>query len=186
MGFAHCGSSGATLAIYQIGDDAPQLAATAWVADSARVIGRVRMAGGSSVWYGAVLRGDNDWITLGARSNVQDGSVLHTDMGFPLVLGDDVTVGHLVMLHGCTVGDGSLIGIQAVLLNGVRIGKNCLVGAGAVVTEGKEFPDNSLILGAPAKLVKEISVEHAAMLTHAAQHYVDNAERHRTQLKKIA
>ena len=174
------------MAIYQIGDDAPQLAPTAFVADSARVIGRVRMADGSSVWYGAVLRGDNDWITLGARSNVQDGSVLHTDMGFPLTLGEDVTVGHQVMLHGCTVGDGSLIGIQAVVLNGAVIGKNCLVGAGAVVTEGKVFPDNSLILGSPAKVVRELTPEQAARMRYGALHYVENAQRHRTQLKRIA
>lgn len=174
------------MAIYQIGDDAPQLAPTAWVADSAQVIGRVCMGEGSSVWYGAVLRGDNDWITLGARANVQDGSVLHTDMGFPLTLGDDVTVGHLVMLHGCTVGEGSLIGIQAVVLNGAKIGRNCLVGAGAVVTEGKEFADNSLILGSPAKAVRQLTPEQAERMKYAALHYVDNAQRHRTQLKKLA
>ena len=173
------------MAIYQLGDDAPELAPSAWVADSAQVIGRVRMAAGSSVWYGAVLRGDNDWITLGARSNVQDGCVLHTDPGFPLTLGDDVTVGHQVMLHGCTIGDGALIGIQAVLLNGAKIGKNCLVGAGSVVTEGKEFPDNSLILGSPAKVVRELTPEQASRMRLAALHYVDNAQRHRTQLKKI-
>ncbi len=174
------------MAIYQIGDDAPQLDPSAWVADSAQVMGRVRMGAGSSVWYGAVLRGDNDWISLGARSNIQDGSVLHTDLGFPLTLGDDVTVGHLVMLHGCTVGDGSLIGIKAVVLNGARIGKNCLVGAGALVTEGKEFPDNSLILGSPAKAVRELSPEQVARARGAAEHYVDNAQRHRLLLKKLA
>ena len=173
------------MAIYQLGDDTPQLHATAWIADSAQVIGRIRMAEGSSVWYGAVLRGDNDWITLGARSNIQDGSVLHTDPGFPLTLGEDVTVGHQVMLHGCTIGDGALIGIQAVVLNGAKIGKNCLVGAGAVVTEGKEFPDNCLILGSPAKVVRELSPEQASRMRMAALHYVDNAQRHRTQLKKI-
>ena len=173
------------MAVYQIGDDAPELDATAWVADSAQVMGRVRMGAGSSVWYGAVLRGDNEWITLGARTNIQENSVLHTDPGFPMTLGEDVTVGHQVMLHGCTVGDGSLIGIQAVVLNGAKIGKNCLVGAGAIVTEGKEFPDNSLILGAPAKWVKEISVEQIGKLKGAAAHYVQNAQRHRTQLKKI-
>lgn len=173
------------MAIYQIGDDAPQLAPTAWVAESAQVIGRVRMAGGSSVWYGAVLRGDNDWITIGARSNIQDGSVLHTDPGFPLLLGDDVSVGHQVMLHGCTVGEGSLIGIQAVILNGAKIGKNCLVGAGSVVTEGKEFPDNSLILGSPAKAVRQLTPEQAQRVKAAAAHYVENAERHRTRLKRI-
>ncbi len=173
------------MAIYQLGDDAPRLAPGAWVADSAQLIGRVQLGAGASVWYGAVLRGDNEWITLGARTNVQEGSVLHTDLGFPLTLGDDVTVGHQVMLHGCTVGDGSLIGIQAVVLNGAKIGRNCLVGAGAVVTEGKEFPDNSLILGAPAKVVREISPEQAARLKMSALHYVENAERHRTLLKKI-
>ncbi len=173
------------MAIYQLGDAAPQLAGDAFVADSAEVIGRVVMAPGSSVWYGVIIRGDTDTITIGRGSNVQDGSMLHADPGFPLTLGENVTVGHQCMLHGCTVGDGSLIGIKAVVLNGARIGKNCLVGAGAVVTEGKEFPDNSLILGAPARFVKEISPEHAVMLSHAAQHYVDNAQRHRTQLKKI-
>ena len=173
------------MAIYQIGDDAPELDATAWVADSAQVLGRVRMGAGSSVWYGAVLRGDNEWITLGARTNIQENSVLHTDPGFPMHLGEDVTVGHQVMLHGCTVGDGSLIGIQAVVMNGARIGKNCLVGAGAIVTEGKEFPDNSLILGAPAKWVKELLPEQVMRLKDSAAHYVDNAQRHRTQVKKI-
>lgn len=173
------------MAIYQLGDTAPQLASDAFVADSAEVIGRVIMEPGSSVWYGVIIRGDTDAITIGRGSNVQDGSMLHADPGFPLTLGENVTVGHQCMLHGCTVGDGSLIGIKAVVLNGAKIGKNCLVGAGAVVTEGKEFPDNSLILGAPAKVVKEISPEHAERLKHAAQHYVDNAQRHRTQLKRI-
>ena len=174
------------MAIYQIGDDAPQIAATSWVADSAQVIGRVKLAEGASVWYGCVLRGDNDWIVIGERSNVQDGSVLHTDFGYPLTLGADVTVGHQVMLHGCTVGDGSLIGIQAVVLNGARIGRNCLVGSGSVVTEGKEFPDNCLILGSPAKVVREISPEQAARMRRGALHYVESAERHRRTLKKLA
>ena len=173
------------MALYQIGDDAPRIAPTAWVADSAQVIGRVQLGEDASVWYGAVLRGDNEWITIGARSNVQDGSVLHTDMGSPLTLGDDVTVGHQVMLHGCTVGDGSLIGIQAVVLNGAKIGRNCLVGAGALVTEGKVFPDNSLILGSPAKAVREVSAEQLATLRSSAASYVAKAQRHRTQLKKI-
>jgi carbonic anhydrase/acetyltransferase-like protein (isoleucine patch superfamily) len=174
------------LAIYQLGDIAPRLADDAFVADSAQVIGRVVMEPGSSVWYGVIIRGDTDCITIGRNSNVQDGTVMHADPGVPLTLGDNVTVGHQCMLHGCTVGDGTLIGIQAVVLNGAKIGKNCLVGAGALVTEGKEFPDNSLILGAPARRVKEISPEQAAMLSHAAQHYVDNAKLHRTQLKKLA
>jgi carbonic anhydrase/acetyltransferase-like protein (isoleucine patch superfamily) len=174
------------VALYQLGDDAPQIDASAWVADSAQLIGRVRMAQDTSVWFGAVLRGDHEWITMGARSNVQEGCVLHTDTGFPLTLGQDVTVGHQVMLHGCTVGDGSLIGIQAVVLNGVRLGKNCLVGAGSVVTEGKEFPDNVLILGSPAKVVREISPEQAARLRMSAAHYVENAKRFRRSLKRIA
>ena len=173
------------MAIYQLGDEVPRIAPTAWVADSAQVIGRVSLADGASVWYGAVLRGDNEWITLGARCNVQEGSVLHTDMGYPMTLGEDVTVGHQAMLHGCTVGDGSLIGIQAVVMNGARIGRNCLVGAGAVVTEGKEFPDNSLILGAPARVVREITPEQAAAQRNVARGYAGNAERHRTQVKKI-
>jgi carbonic anhydrase/acetyltransferase-like protein (isoleucine patch superfamily) len=173
------------LAIYRIDDDRPEIAPTAWVADSAQVMGRVRLAPHSSVWYGAVLRGDNDWITLGERSNVQDGSVLHTDVGCPLTLGQDVTVGHQVMLHGCTVGDGSLIGIQAVVLNGAKIGRNCFVGAGAVVTEGKEFPDGWLILGSPAKAVREITPEQMARLRGGAAHYVENAARHRSGLVRI-
>ena len=173
------------MALYRLGDDTPELHPGAWVADSASVIGRVRLAEGSSVWYGAVLRGDNDWITIGARSNVQDGSVLHTDMGFPLTLGEDVTIGHQVMLHGCTIGDGSLIGIQAVVLNGAKIGRQCLVAAGALVTEGKEFPDGSLIMGAPAKVVTQLSPEQLARIKYGAVHYVENAERHRTQLVKI-
>ncbi|MBA4177588.1 MAG: gamma carbonic anhydrase family protein [Leptothrix sp. (in: Bacteria)] len=174
------------MAIFQLGDDAPLIDPTAWVADSAQVMGRVQMGEGASVWYGAVLRGDNDWIRLGARCNVQDGSVLHTDMGWPLTLGDDVSVGHQAMLHGCTVGEGTLIGIQAVVLNGAKIGRNCLVGAGALVTEGKEFPDNSLIIGSPAKAVRELAPEQLAGLRRIAAGYVANAERHRTQARKIA
>jgi carbonic anhydrase/acetyltransferase-like protein (isoleucine patch superfamily) len=176
------------LAIYRLGtDDAvPRIAASAWVASSAQVIGRVALGEHASVWYGAVLRGDNEWITLGARSNVQEGAVLHTDMGCPLTLGDDVTVGHQAMLHGCTVGNGSLIGIQAVVLNGARIGQHCLVGAGAVVTEGKEFPDGSLILGAPAKVVRALQPQELARLLASAASYVNNAQRHRTELQQIA
>jgi carbonic anhydrase/acetyltransferase-like protein (isoleucine patch superfamily) len=173
------------LAIYQLGDDVPQLAAGAWVADSAQVIGRVTLGDEASVWYGAVLRGDNELICIGARSNVQDGSVLHTDMGSPLTLGDDVTIGHQVMLHGCSIGDGSLVGIQAVVLNGARIGRNCLVGAGSVVTEGKVFPDGALILGSPAKVVRMLDESQIARMRLGAAHYVHNARRHATQLKRI-
>ena len=173
------------MAIYQLGDDAPHIAATAWVADSAEVIGRVSLGEGASVWYGAVLRGDNEWITIGARSNVQEAAVMHTDMGSALTLGEDVTVGHQATLHGCTIGDGSLIGIQAVVLNGAKIGRNCLVGAGAVVTEGKEFADNSLIVGSPAKLVRELTPEQIARMHLGVAHYVENARRHQRGLRRI-
>jgi carbonic anhydrase/acetyltransferase-like protein (isoleucine patch superfamily) len=167
------------MALYRLGEDEPRLAPGAWVADSATVIGRVSLGADANVWYGAVLRGDNEWITLGERTNVQDGSVLHTDMGSPLTLGDDVTVGHLAMLHGCTVGENSLVGIQAVVMNGAVIGRNSIVGAGSLVTEGKQFPDNSLIMGSPAKLVRELSPETFAMMKASAAHYVHNAQRHR-------
>jgi carbonic anhydrase/acetyltransferase-like protein (isoleucine patch superfamily) len=171
------------MAIYRIGEDEPHLTAGAWVADSATVIGRVRLGVDASVWYGSVIRGDNDLISIGARSNIQDGSVLHTDHGIPMVIGDDVTVGHQVMLHGCTVGDGSLIGIQSVVLNGARIGRNCLVGAKSLVTEGKEFPDGSLIMGSPAKVVRMLTPEQFQMLAYGASHYVHQAARHRAAQK---
>jgi carbonic anhydrase/acetyltransferase-like protein (isoleucine patch superfamily) len=173
------------MAIYQLDDQVPQIAASAWVAESASVIGRVRMEEGANVWYGAVLRGDNDLIHLGRNTNVQDGSVLHTDHGFPLTLGNHVTVGHQVMLHGCSIGDGTLVGIQAVVLNGAKIGRNCIVGAGALVTEGKEFPDGSLIVGAPARLVRTLRPEQFEMLAHLAEHYVEQTRRHRGGIKRI-
>lgn len=174
------------MAIYQLGDDTPDIAASAWVADSAEVIGRVRLAEDVNIWFQAVLRGDTETLTIGRGTNIQDGSVLHADHGFPLVLGEGVTVGHQVMLHGCTVGDFSLIGIGAVVLNGAKIGRHCLVGAGALVTEGKEFPDGSLIVGSPAKAVRELSAEQIAGLKASAAHYVDNARRYSTGLKKIS
>jgi carbonic anhydrase/acetyltransferase-like protein (isoleucine patch superfamily) len=174
------------MAVYQLDTLTPHLADTAWVADSAQVIGNVELAEGASVWFGAILRGDNELMRIGKNSNVQDGSMLHSDPGFPLTLGENVTIGHQVMLHGCTVGDGSLIGIKAVVLNGAKIGKNCLVGAGALVTEGKEFPDGSMILGSPAKVVRELSPEQIAGLSRAAKHYVDNAQRYASGLAKIA
>jgi carbonic anhydrase/acetyltransferase-like protein (isoleucine patch superfamily) len=176
----------ATVAIYELGAAKPTVATSAWVADSAQVIGHVVLGEEASVWYGAVLRGDNESITLGARSNVQESAVLHTDMGFPLLLGPDVTVGHQAMLHGCTVGEGSLIGIQAVVLNGAQIGKHCLVAAGAVVTEGKVFPDGALILGSPAKVVRQLTPEEITRLRGSAASYVKNAQRHKTQLHKLA
>ena len=174
------------MAVYQLDTLTPHLADTAWVADSAQVIGNVELAEGASIWFGAILRGDNELMRIGKNSNVQDGSMLHSDPGFPLTLGENVTIGHQVMLHGCTVGDGSLIGIKAVVLNGAKIGKNCLVGAGALVTEGKEFPDGSMILGSPAKVVRELSPEQIAGLSRAATHYVDNAKRYAAGLSRIA
>ena len=174
------------MAIYQLGALAPRLAESAWIADSAVVIGNVELGDEASIWFGAVLRGDTETLSIGRRSNVQDGSVLHADHGFPLVLGEGVTVGHQVMLHGCTIGDGSLIGIQAVVLNGARIGRHCLVAAGAVVTEGKEFPDGSLILGAPARVVRPLTPEQIEGLKQSAAHYVENARRYRDGLKRLA
>ena len=174
------------MAVYQLDTLTPRLAETAWVADSAQVIGNVELAEGASIWFGAILRGDNEPMRIGRNSNVQDGSMLHSDPGSPLTLGENVTVGHQVMLHGCTVGDGSLIGIKAVVLNGAKIGKNCLVGAGSLVTEGKEFPDGSMIMGAPAKVVRELTPDEIAGLARAAKHYVDNAKRYAAGLSRVA
>ncbi len=173
------------MALYRLDDHTPRVAATAWVADSAQVIGNVELAEDASVWFGVILRGDSDLLRIGRGSNVQDGSVIHADPGFPVTLGENVSVGHQVMLHGCTVGDGSLIGIQAVVLNGAKIGRNCLVGAGALVTEGKEFPDGSMILGAPAKVVKQLTPDQIEGLQQTAKHYVQNALRFKAGLKKM-
>lgn len=173
------------MALYQFDDDAPRIHASAWVADSAEVIGRVELQADASVWYGAVLRGDNEWITIGERSNIQDGCVMHTDVGTPLMVGADVTVGHQVVLHGCSVGEGSLIGIQSVILNGARIGRHCIVGAGSLVTEGKEFPDGVLIVGSPAKVVRELTPDQIARVKLSAAHYVNNARRHARGVKKL-
>ena len=173
------------MAIYQIEDDVPDVHPSAWVAGSAQVMGRVTLAENASVWYGAVLRGDTERITIGRNSNVQDGSVLHTDLGCPLTVGQGVTIGHQVMLHGCTIGDNSLIGIQSVLLNGARIGRDSIVGAGALVTEGKEFPDGVLIVGTPAKVVRELTPEQIARLRASAAQYVVQQQRHARALKRI-
>ncbi len=168
--------------IHTLGDAQPDIHEDAWVAPDARVIGRVRLKAGASVWFQSVLRGDNEWIEIGAGSNVQDGTVMHTDMGYPLTVGDRVTIGHKVMLHGCTIGADSLIGIGSIILNGARIGSNTVVGANSLVTEGKEFPDGVLVLGAPAKVVRELSEEEVAMIGHSAEHYVQNARRYRNEL----
>ena len=174
------------MALYELDGKAPQLGEGAWVADSAQVIGTVELGANSSVWFGVVIRGDNETIRIGRNTNVQDLSVLHSDAGVPLTLGDNVSVGHQVMLHGCTIGDGSLIGIQAVILNNAKIGRNCIVGAGSVVTEGKEFPDNSLIFGSPAKVMRTLDEVGQQMGTRISDHYVENAQRYRRGLKKIA
>ncbi|HET7794512.1 MAG TPA: gamma carbonic anhydrase family protein [Rhizobacter sp.] len=174
------------MAIYQLGDESPDIDDTAWVADSAQVMGAVTLAENASVWFGAVLRGDTERISIGKNTNVQDGTVVHADHGYPVTLAENVTVGHQVMLHGCTIGEGSLVGIGAVVLNGARIGKHCLVGAGALVTEGKEFPDGSMIIGSPAKVVKTLTPEQIEGLKRSALHYVENARRFRAGLKKIA
>ena len=173
------------MAIYELDGTAPRVAGSAWVADSAQVMGNVELAEDASVWFGVVIRGDTETIRIGRGSNIQDLSVLHADIGMPLTVGENVTVGHKVMLHGCTIGDESLIGIGAVVLNGAKIGKNCLVGAGALVTEGKEFADGSMIIGSPAKAVRQLTPEQIAGLKLSAQHYVDNARRFRAGLKKI-
>lgn len=174
------------MAIYQLDDLKPEIHASAWVADSAQVMGDVTLAEDSSVWFGVVARGDTDAITVGKGSNIQDNSVLHADHGMPLVIGDNVTVGHQVMLHGCTIGNNTLIGIQAVVLNGAKIGNNCLVGAGALVTEGKEFPDGWMILGSPAKAVKQLTPEQIQGLKNSAKHYVDNSRRYKAGLTKLS
>ena len=174
------------MALYQLDHLIPDIDASAWIADSAQVVGNVRLGPDSSIWFGVVARGDTDTISIGRGTNIQDNSVLHADPGMPLVIGDNVSVGHQVMLHGCTVGDGSLIGIGAVVLNGARIGTNCLVGACALVTEGKEFPDGTMILGSPAKAVRQLSAEQIAGLEEIAGHYIDNARRYRVGLKKLA
>nr|WP_295238509.1 gamma carbonic anhydrase family protein [uncultured Brevundimonas sp.] len=175
------------MTIYALGDSKPQLPPQGeyWVAPSASVIGNVILQANASVWFGAVLRGDNDPITVGPDSNIQDGSVLHTDMGSPLTLGRGVTVGHKAMLHGCEVGDYSLIGIGAVVLNGVRIGRNCIIGANALITEGKVIPDNSLVVGQPGKVVRERDPAHIAVLQMSAEHYVQNWKRFAAELRPL-
>jgi carbonic anhydrase/acetyltransferase-like protein (isoleucine patch superfamily) len=166
--------------LYALDESAPILPADQryWIAPDAQVIGKVRLEEDASVWFGVILRGDNEEILIGARSNVQDGSLLHTDMGFPLTIGQDCTIGHQVTLHGCTIGENSLIGMGSTLLNGAKIGRNSLVGANALVTEGKEFPDNSLIVGAPAKLVRTLDDAAIAKLRESAAHYVANWKRY--------
>ena len=167
--------------IYALGDITPELKGDCWVAENATVIGSVILENESSVWFNAVLRGDCDFITIGERSNVQDGAVLHCDPGMPLTLGKGVTVGHKVMLHGCTIGDNSLIGINAVVLDGAVIGKNCLIGANSLVPPGKVIPDGSLVMGSPGKVVRELDDDAIAGLKVSAKNYVDRYPRHQAE-----
>jgi carbonic anhydrase/acetyltransferase-like protein (isoleucine patch superfamily) len=173
------------MALYKLGESSPTMAPNAYVAPSASVIGKVFLGEHSSVWFGATLRGDNEIIHIGRSSNVQDGVIMHTDPGYPLTLGAEVSVGHQAMLHGCTVGDGSLIGIQSVVLNGAVIGKGCLVAAGAVITERKEFPDGTLILGAPAKVKRELTAEEREELLKIAANYAARGECYRGHLQLV-
>ncbi len=163
----------------------PSLGESVWIAPGAQVIGRVHLADRASVWFGCVLRGDSDALHVGEGSNVQDGSILHTDVGIQLRIGRDCTIGHQVMLHGCTIGDNSLIGIQSVVLNRAVIGRNSLVGAGSLVPEGKVFPDGVLLMGRPAKVVRELSPAEQQIITLSARHYVQNAARFATGLKPL-
>lgn len=173
--------------LYALEGVAPELPADDrfFVAPDANLIGRVRLREDANVWFGALLRGDNEWIDIGARSNIQDLSALHTDMGCPLTIGEDVTVGHAAILHGCQIGDGSLIGMGATVMNNVKIGKFCIIGANALIPEGKEFPDYSLIVGAPAKLARTLEPNVAERLLKSARHYVENGRRYRSGLKRI-
>ena len=173
--------------VYALGDSAPDLpgAGDYWIAPNAVLIGRVVLRRNASVWFGATLRGDNEPIVVGENSNVQDGAVLHTDAGSALVLGANVTVGHMAMLHGCSIGDNSLIGIGAVVLNGARIGRNCLIGAKALIAEGKDIPDNSLVVGAPGRVLRQVSEAQAALLAESADHYVWNWKRYAAGLRTV-
>jgi len=173
--------------IYELDGQAPELPGEGeyWVAETATLIGRVRLKKDASVWFGSVLRGDNEWIELGERSQIQDNASLHTDPGYPLVIGTNCVIGHSVILHGCIVGDESLIGMGAIVLNGAKIGKHSLVGAGAVVTEGKTFPENSLIVGAPARVMRTLNEEAIAMIRKGADHYVRRFKQYAKGLKRI-
>jgi carbonic anhydrase/acetyltransferase-like protein (isoleucine patch superfamily) len=173
--------------IYALGEHAPKLPDTdrCWIAPNATVIGKVELSDEVGIWFGAVLRGDNEPITVGARSNIQDGVMIHTDPAYPVAVGADCTIGHHAIVHGCTIGDNSLIGMGATILNGAKIGRNCLVGANALVTEGKEFPDNSLIVGSPAKAIRSLDDEAVAKLKASAARYVDNWKRFSRDLKEI-
>ena len=176
------------MAIYELDGQGPDLPADKryWIAETAVVIGRVRLKQDASIWWGSVLRGDNEWIELGERSNIQESCTLHTDMGYPMTIGSNCVIGHNVIMHGCAVGDNSLIGMGAIMLNGVKIGKNSLVGAGALVTEGKAFPDGSLIVGAPARVVRALDEKSAEMIRGAADIYVRRWQQYTKGLRRIS
>jgi carbonic anhydrase/acetyltransferase-like protein (isoleucine patch superfamily) len=171
--------------IYELDGQAPDLPQECWIAETAVVIGRVRLGVAASVWFGSVVRGDNEWIEVGAHSNVQENCTLHTDLGFPLTVGPNCTIGHNVVLHGCTIAENSLIGMGAILLNGVKIGRNCIVGAGSLLTEGKTFADNTLIVGAPARAIRALDAEAIEMLRESADLYVRNFRRFAAGLRRI-
>ncbi|WP_395539870.1 gamma carbonic anhydrase family protein [Neotabrizicola sp. sgz301269] len=171
--------------IYELDGIAPEIDPDAWVAPGAHVMGRVRLAAGVGIWFGAALRGDNEWIDVGEATNIQENCVLHTDMGYPLVIGAHCTIGHKAMLHGCTIGEGSLIGMGATVLNGAKIGKGCLIGACALITEGKEIPDGSLVMGSPGKVVRVLDDAARARLLKSAEGYRANAARFRAGLKPL-
>lgn len=173
------------MTLYTLGERAPKLHPDSWVADSASVIGDVILERDASVWFGCVLRGDNEPIRIGPGTNIQDGSVLHSDMGAPLTIGAHVTVGHLAMLHGCTIGEGSLIGLKAVVLNHAKIGRDCLIGANALITEGKVIPDRSLVIGSPGRVVRTLTDEDVAKMRQNAAHYVQNWRRYVAQLERL-
>lgn len=174
------------MSLYELDGVAPRLDPdVAWIAPTAVLVGDIVVGADAGIWFGAVARGDNETITIGARSNVQDNAVLHTDMGFPLTIGEGCTIGHKAMLHGCTIGDNTLIGMGATVLNGARIGSNCLIGAGALITEGKEIPDGSLVVGVPGKVVRALDAEAIAGLTRSADGYVKNARRFATGLADV-
>jgi carbonic anhydrase/acetyltransferase-like protein (isoleucine patch superfamily) len=173
--------------IFELDGQAPELPADDrwYIAETAVLIGRVRLKTDASVWFGSVLRGDNEWIEVGERSNVQESCTFHTDMGFPMVIGPRCTIGHNVVLHGCTIEENSLVGMGAIILNGARIGKNSIVGAGALVTEGKTFPDNSLIVGSPARAVRTLDEKGMAMIANASDHYVARSQQYKKGLRRI-
>lgn len=175
------------MSVFHLGGDSPKLPPEGeyWIAPSATVIGKVELKKNASVWYGCVLRGDSDAIVVGENTNIQDASVIHADAGFPAIIGDSVTVGHMVMLHGCRIGDGSLIGIGAVVLSGARIGRNCVIGARALITEGQEVPDNSVVMGAPGRVVRQVTEADAARMANGADHYVEEWKLHARGVRPV-